>query len=142
MSSKRLKLGIRILLLLSATYIVAGVATEVVYYFLVPAQYFELYPGIGVFYLVMGIISFFSLIRYRNTSQTHLLNVYMFGRVVKLFLTIFFLIFYIFVFDPHKKAFALTMLANYVVFSGLELYIYSLFIRRMTKHEKKHKKHN
>ena len=142
MSSKRLKLGVKVLLLLCVTYIAVAIATEVVYYFLVPAAYFELYPGIGVFYLVMGIISFFLLARYRNTSQTHLLNVYMFGRMVKLFLTIFFLIFYIFVFDPHKKPFALTMLANYVVFSGLELYIYSLFIRRLTKHEKKHKKLN
>ena len=142
MSSKRVKLGVKILLLLSATYITVGIITEVVYYFLAPAGYFELYPAIGAFYLVMGFISFHSLVRYRNTSQTHLLNVYMFGRIVKLFLTIFFLLIYIFLFDPHKKPFALTMFANYIVFSGLELYIYSLFIRRLTKHEKKHKTHN
>ena len=142
MSSKRVKLGVKILLLLSATYIAVGIVTEVVYYFLVPARYFELYPAIGVFYFVMGLISFYSLVHHRNTSQTHLLNVYMFGRMVKLFLTILFLLIYIFLFDPHKKAFALTMFANYIVFSGLELYIYSLFIRRLTKHEKKHKAHN
>ena len=142
MSSKRFKLGVKILLLLCITYLAVAIATEVVYYFLVPAAYFEFYPAIGVFYLIMGIISFYTLVYHRNTSQAHLLNVYMLGRVVKLFFTIFFLIFYIYVFDPHKKAFALTMLAFYIVFSGLDLYIYSLFIRRMTKHEKKHKKHN
>ena len=142
MRSRKLKLGIKVLLLLCVTYIAVAIATETVYYFLVPTAYFELYPAIGTFYLIMGIISFCTLVYHRNTSQTHLLNVYMFGRMVKLFSTIFFLIFYIYAFDPHKKAFALTMLAYYIVFSGLELYIYSLFIRRMTKHEKKHKKHN
>ena len=142
MSSRKLKLGIKILLLLSATYIFIGVATEVVYYFLVPEGYFVLFPEIGVFYLFLGIISYYAMVHYRNTSQTQLLNVYMFGKMVKLFLTLLFLIIYIFLFDPHKKAFALTMLSNYLVFSALELYIYSLFIRRLTKHEKKHKKRN
>ena len=140
MSSRKLKLGIKALLLLSVTYIAVAIATEVVYYFLVPAQYFELFPEIGLFYLVLGIIFFYTLVYYRNTSQTHLLNVYMFTKMVKLFLTLLFIIIYIFIFDPHKRAFAMTMLANYIVFSGMDLYIYSLFIRRMTKHEKKHKK--
>ena len=142
MHTRKLKLGIKVLLLLSATYICVSIITEVIYYFLVPAAYFEFYPAIGVFYLVMGIVSFYTLAYHRNTSQAHLLNVYMLARVVKLFFTIFFLIFYIYVFEPHKKAFALTMLAFYIVFAGLDLYIYSLFIRRMTKHEKKQKKHN
>ena len=140
MHKRKLKLGIKILLLLCITYISVGVITEVVYYFLVPAGYFELFPEIGIFYLILGIISYYSLVHFRNTSQTDLLNVYMFGKISKLFLTLFFLILYIFIFEPHKTAFALTMLANYIVFSGLELYIYSLFIRRLTKHEKKHKK--
>ena len=142
MGLKRRKLGIKILLLLCVTYIAVAIATEVVYYFLVPAKYFELFPEIGVFYFVLGFIFFFTLVHYRNTTQTHLLNVYMFAKMVKLFLTLLFIIIYIFLFDPHKRAFAMTMFANYVVFSGLDLYIYSLFIRRMTKHEKKHKKHD
>ena len=142
MSSRKLKLGIRVLLLLCITYIAVAAATEVVYYFLVPAKYFELFPEIGVFYLAMGIIYYFTLIYYRNTTQTHLLNIYMFAKMAKLFLTLLFIVIYIFLFDPHKTAFAMTMLANYLVFSGVDLYIYSLFIRRMTKHEKKHKKHD
>jgi len=142
MGSRKLKLGIRILLLLSATYIAVSVITEVVYYFLVPASYYELYPAIGIFYLVTGIILYYALVRYRNTSHNELLHIYMYGKMVKLFLTIFFLIFYIYVLDPHKKAFALTMLANYLVFSGLELYIYFLFNKRLTKHEKKQKGHH
>jgi len=142
MGLKRRKLGIKILLILCVTYIAVAIVTEVVYYFLVPAKYFELFPEIGVFYFVLGFIFFFTLVHYRNTTQTHLLNVYMFAKMVKLFLTLLFIIIYIFLFDPHKRAFAMTMFANYIVFSGLDLYIYSLFIRRMTKHEKKHKKLN
>ena len=140
MNARKLKLGIKVLLLLFVTYIAVAIVTEVVYYFLVPAKYFELFPTIGAFYLVLGVIFYFTLVYYRNTTQTHLLNVYMFGRMVKLFLTLLFIIIYIFIFDPHKTAFALTMFANYIVFSGLDLYTYSLFIRRMTKHEKKYKK--
>jgi hypothetical protein len=139
MNARKLKLGIKALLLLCVTYIAVAIATEVAYYFLVPAKYFELFPGIGVFYLILGVIFFYTLVHYRNTTQTHLLNVYMFAKMVKLFLTLIFIVIYIFIFDPHKRAFAMTMLANYIVFSGMDLYIYSLFIRRLTKHEKKHK---
>ena len=138
MNTRKLKLGIKALLLLCVTYIAVAIATEIAYYFLVPAKYFELFPEIGVFYLILGVIFFYTLVHYRNTTQTHLLNVYMFAKMVKLFLTLIFIIIYIFIFDPHKKAFAMTMLANYIVFSGMDLYIYSLFIRRLTKHEKKH----
>ena len=141
MNARKLKLGIKVLLFLCITYIAVAIVTEVLYYFLVPAQYFELFPEIGVFYLILGIIFFYTLVHYRNTTQTHMLNVYMFAKMVKLFLTLLFIIMYIFIFDPHKKAFAMTMIANYVVFSGLDLYTYSLFIRRMTKHEKRNKKH-
>ena len=140
MHSRKLKLEFKVWLLLCVTYIGVAIVTEIIYYFLVPAKYFELFPAIGLFYLVMGVIFYFTLVYYRNTSQTQLLNVYMFGKMVKLFLTLLFIIIYIFLFHPHKTAFALTMLANYLVFSGVDLYTYSLFIRRMTKHEKKHKK--
>ena len=140
MGSRKLKLGIRVLLILCITYIAVAIVTETIYYFLVPAKYFVLFPAIGVFYLVLGVIFYFTLVYYRNTSQTHLLNVYMSGKMVKLFLTLLFIIIYIFLFHPHKTAFSLTMFANYIVFSGVDLYTYSLFIRRMTKHEKKHKK--
>ena len=142
MHTRKLKLGIKILLLLSITYISVSIITEVVYYYLVPAKYYELFPAIGAFYLVTGVISYYSMVRYRNSSHDKLLNVYMYGRMLKLFLTIFFLIFYIFLVEPqNKRAFALTMIANYLVFSGLELYIYSLFNKRLTKHENKHKEH-
>ena len=142
MYARKYKLGARVLLLLCATYLTVAIATEIVYYFLVPARYFELFPAIGIFYFFLGILFFFSLVHYRNTSQTQLLNVYMLGKMVKLFLTLLFIITYLFIFHPHKRAFAMTMFANYIVFSGVDLYIYSLFIRRLTKHEKKHKKHN
>ena len=141
MNKRKFKLGVKILIILSIAYIAVAAATELVYYFLVPAKYFELFPEIGVFYLILGVIFYYTLVHYRNTTQTHLLNVYMSAKMVKLFLTLLFIIIYIFLFDPHKKAFAMTMLANYIVFSGVDLYNYSLFIRRMTKHEKKQKKH-
>ena len=142
MRTKKLKLGIKILLMLCVTYIGISVLTEVVYYFVVPEQYFKAYPSIGVFYLVMGIISYYSMVHHRNTSHDYLLNVYMFGRMIKFFTTVFFLLFYIFIIDPdNKKAFALTMIVYYIVFSGLELYIYTLFNHRISKHEEKHKKY-
>ena len=142
MWTKKLKLGIRILLILCATYIGISILTEMVYYFVVPEQYYKTYPSIGIFYLVMGIISYYSMVHYRNTSHDHLLHVYMFGRMIKLFLTILFLLLYIYLVEPdNKKAFALTMIAYYIVFSGLELYVYSLFNNRITKHENKHKKY-
>lgn len=142
MRLRKLKLGIRILLLLTATYVAVSFITEVIFYYIVPTKDLKLYPIIGLFYLVTGIIVNYSLIHYRNTSQIKLLNVYMGGRIIKLFLTILFLVLYIYFFNPYKKAFALTMIANYFVFSGLELYIYSLYNKRLINHEKKHKEHH
>ena len=142
MKAKKIKLGIRILLILSISYIAVCILTEAMYYFLVPERYYASYPAIGGFYLVMGVISFYSMVHYRNTSHDHLLHVYMFGRMIKFFLTVFFLLFYIFFVSPdNKKAFAMIMITYYIVFSGLELYIYSLFNNRITKHENKHKKY-
>jgi hypothetical protein len=142
MKTKKIKLGIRILLILSITYIGVCVLTEAVYYFLVPERYYASYPAIGGFYLVMGVISYYSMVHYRNTSHDHLLHVYMFGRMVKFFLTMFFLLFYIFIIAPdNRKAFAMITIVYFFVFSGLEMYIYSLFNNRITKHEKKHKKY-
>ena len=142
MRTKKLKLGIRILLILCITYLGISILTEVVYYFVVPEHYYRFYPAIGIFYLVMGVISYYSMVHYRNTSHDYLLNVYMFGRMIKFFTTVFFLLFYIFIINPeNNKAFALTMIVYYIVFSGLELYIYTLFNHRISKHEQKHKKY-
>jgi len=143
MRTRKLKLGIKILLMLCITYIGICVLTEVVYHFVVPEEhYHRVYPSIGVFYLVMGIISYYSMVHHRNTSHDYLLNVYMFGRMIKFFTTVIFLLFYIFIINPeNKNAFALTMIVYYIVFSGLELYIYTMFNHRISKHEKKHKKY-
>ena len=143
MHTRKIKLGIKVLLLLSITYIAVIALTEAIYYFLVPSEYFGLYPAIGAFYLVTGIISYYLMVHYRNTSHDKLLNVHMYGRIIKLFLTIFFLIIYIYLVEPqNKKAFALTTITNYFVFAGVELYIFSLFNKRLTKHENKHKEHH
>lgn len=139
MRSIKLKLGIKILLILSSTYIGISIITGLIFYYLVPIKDFKSYPAIGLFYLVTGIIFNYSLIHYRNTSQTQLLNIYMGGRMVKLTLTVLFLILYLYFFHPYKTAFALTVIANYFVFSGLELYIYSMYNKRLIKHEKKQK---
>lgn len=139
MRSLKIKLGIKILLLLSATYIAVSIITGLVVYYLIPINDFKAYPVIGLFYLATGIVMNYALIHYRNTTQVKLLNVYMGGRMIKLFLTILFLILFTYYFSPYKKAFALTTIAYYFVFSGLELFIYSIYNKRLIKHEQKHK---
>lgn len=139
MRSIKLKLGIKILLLLVAAYAGISIITGLIFYFLIPSKYFDLYPAIGLFYLITGIIFYYSMIHNRNTSQVKLLNVYMIGRVIKLFFTTLFLILYIKFFNPQKMVFAIMMICNYFVFAGLELYTYSLFNKRLIKHEKKQK---
>lgn len=139
MRSIKLKLGIKILLLLTTTYLVISIATGFIFYYLIPSEYFKYYPFVGLFYLLTGYMFYYSMIRSRNTTQVKLLNVYMAGRMIKLFLTILFLTLSIYFLHPHKRAFALMVIGNYIVFSGLELHIYSLFNKRLIKHEKKQK---
>lgn len=139
MRSIKIKLGIKILLLLTATYFAISLCTGLIFHFWVPTEHFEYYPFVGLFYLLTGYLFYYSMIRNRNTTQIKLLNVYMAGRMIKLFLTILFLILSIYFLHPHKRAFALMVIGNYIVFSGLELYTYSLFNKRLIKHEKKQK---
>lgn len=137
----RIRLGIRILLLLCAFYIAISVIIEAIFHFFFPTGYCSQHFIIGLFFLVSGVIFNYSMIYYRNTDQTRLLNVYMTGRMIKFFFTILFLFFSIYYFKPNKTAFALITLVNYFIFSALELYIYSLYNKRLIKHEKKQKEH-
>lgn len=139
MRSIKIKLGIKILILLTATYAAISIITGLIFHFLIPSERIDIYLVIGLFYLIAGILFNYSMIYYRNTSQVKLLNVYMIGRVIKLFFTTLFLILYIKFFNPHKMAFALMVISNYFVFAGLELHTYSLFNKRLIKHEKKQK---
>jgi hypothetical protein len=136
-----LKLWVRILLLLIATYITISILSEVIFYYFVPIRTYRFWPVIGLFYLITGIIVNFSLFYYRDTTQIKLLNIYMGGRIIKLALTILFLVLYVYLMHLQKEAFVLTMIINYFIFSGLELYIYSLYNKRLAKHEKKKNEH-
>ncbi|MDD2437227.1 MAG: hypothetical protein PHG27_04235 [Massilibacteroides sp.] len=135
-----LKLWLRLLLLLIIVYLTINILSELIFYYFVPVRTYRFCPIIGLFYLVTGIIVNFSLFYYRNTTQLKLLNIYMSGRIIKLALTVLFLVLYIYFLHPQKVAFVLTTIANYFIFSGLELYIYSLYNKRLAKHEKRQKK--
>ena len=134
-----LKLKLKIFILLIITYLTVGLVSTVIFSFLLPENYFHAYPAIGLFYLVTGVLLNMSLNRARWEKPDKLLNIYMMGRMIKFVLTIVFLLVGGAMLGPgpERKTFALSLICNYFVYTGLELYIYYQYNKRITRNAKK-----
>jgi hypothetical protein len=118
--------------LLSLVYLSIGGLGELIFYFLFPTHFFKLYFVIILFYWIVGITTNFFLDRTCTSKNDKLLTIFMLSRMVKFFLTIVFLAVMIKVVFSNKDqiAFAIAVMANYVLYTSLELYIYYLYNKR------------
>ncbi len=134
-----LKLRLKIYTLLIISYLAVGLLSTVVFSVLLPENYFRAYPAIGIFYLVTGLLLNMSLDRTRWQRPDKLLNIYMMGRMVKFVLTIVFLLVGggLISSVPERKTFAISLVCNYFVYTGLELYIYYQYNKRITRNANK-----
>jgi len=139
MKRLKLKLGLKIFLLLTVVYLSIWLAGELLLYLVLPAKYFHQYISVAIFFWVLGIYLNFKMILVANTTHTDILNAYMTGKMIKIGLSIAFLLAYLMIFQPDKYPFVISFMCNYVLYSALELYIYSLYTKRLSKHEHKHK---
>ncbi|MDH6304754.1 cbb3-type cytochrome oxidase subunit 3 [Parabacteroides sp. PF5-5] len=132
------KLNIRLYGLLSAAYLATGIIGALVFIYLIPIlDYFELYPVIPVFYWLTGMILNNALDRCRSWNPGQLTNVYMMCRMIKFLFTIIFLLVCIHFVGDDRKSFAISIMFNYLLYTGLELYIFYLYNKREKKYDSK-----
>ncbi len=125
------KLRPKIYLMLTAIYLVVGSLSLLLFYIVTPQRYFGIYPSVDVFYWAFGMVLTYFLDRSRVQHPDRLLNVFMMCRAVKLFLIIAFLILGIRGIGLDRVTFTISMMCNYLIYSGLELYIYYRFNKQL-----------
>lgn len=130
-------LTLRLTIIVTTVYTLVGVAAWALFKFIIPQQHFGYFPSIGIFFLANGLLLNYVLNATKNSHPKHLLNVYMLSRVIKLMLTVIFLLFYVKLVGESNVAFAITLMAFYIVYMILELYIYFLYEKRRKANEKK-----
>ncbi len=128
-----LKVQIKIYLILTLCYLAVAVLSGLLLWWLTPLNYYSgAFPLIDVFYFLCGIAMNYFLNRtyYRNPDK--LLNVYMFFRFGQFILTLVFLVVGLMVFNYPRLPFVIALLANYFIYTALEVYIYYRYNKRIT----------
>jgi hypothetical protein len=114
----------------------AGLLSGLAFYFFIPQYYFNFYPVIIAFYWIGGVLLNAVLSLNHNAKPDRLLNVYMMGRMIKFLLTIIFLLAYVLCASENRVSFAVALMANFFIYTGLEIFIYYLYTKPALKHAK------
>jgi hypothetical protein len=112
-----------------------GLLSSLAFYFLIPQYYFNFYPVIVAFYWIGGTILNAILALSRNAKPDRLLNIYMMGRMIKFLLTIIFLLVYVLCNAENCVPFAIALMTNFFIYTGLEIVIYYLYTKPSLKAE-------
>jgi hypothetical protein len=127
-----LRLRFHMLRLLSLAYLAATLAGVLLLWLFTPERLFAVYPAVYVFYWLCGVAMTWFLDKCRANHHDRLLNVFMIFHGVKFLLTILLLIAGVLVLQLPKVVFSVSLIFNYFVYSGLELYIYHRYNHRVT----------
>ncbi len=129
------RLKLKMFIMLSLVYLSVGLLGGMLFYFLFPEYYFHAYPAIVIFYWATGIITNYVFDHNKNAKPEKLLSMFMMSRMIKFVLTLIFLaiIVKLVLEEQYEVVFAITLMCNYILYTSLELYIYYLYNKRLTK---------
>lgn len=127
---------VQVFFFFSTVYLGIGLLSGVIYYFFISQYYFNFYPAIIAFYWIGGVALNAILALSHNTKPDRLLNIYMMGRMIKFLLTIIFLLVYVLCTSENRVPFAMALMANFFLYTGLEIFIYYLYTKPALKNEK------
>jgi hypothetical protein len=113
-----------------------GLLSGMIFYFFISQYYFNFYPAIIAFYWIGGVILNAILARSHDTKPDKLLNIYMMGRMIKFLLTIIFLLVYVLCATENRVPFAIALMSNFFIYTGLEIFIYYLYTKPALKNAK------
>lgn len=132
---RKLIVRLRFKMYLLLTLVYAGVAllSTLLFIVLIPSKYFGVYPLIDVFYWLCGVgmTLFLDRARRRSCSPDGLLKVFMIFRGIKFLLTVGLLAVGVHGLGMERISFAISLMCNYFVYSGLELYVYHRYTKRL-----------
>ena len=113
--------------------IVSGVGVGLFIRFVLPEHYFGWYPVIPVYFYVFGWYYIMMFDNCRKYSSGKTLSIYLGMKVVKMLLSLLFLLFYILFVKVHKEDFVLTFFLFYLLSLTYESSFFYLFELNLKK---------
>ena len=129
-----MKSRIKSFLLLSVVYLVIGMGGGFILESFISDEYFRIYPAIIIFFWAFGLV--LNLAMEGKNVYSDLFQIFFNGKILKLLFTFIFLVVYVYATDAEKKPFAISLMCNYLIYTILEIYIFSLYSKRIAKNEK------
>ena len=115
---------LKVYLLLAAVYLALGVLSGFTLHLIFPEDYSSLYPAIITFYFMVGAALNYWLYWGHQRCATTMLNAFMMVRMVKLVLTIAFLLVGVMAFKHPRVPLAISLMVGYFLSTGIELFIF------------------
>ena len=128
------RLKIRIYLLLTVIYVAVALAGLLLLQLLTPGGHPGYYPWINAFFWLCGMTMTYRLDRCRcGRRPERMLNTFLSFRAMKLILSLVLLFVGVRVLGLPRVTFSVAVMGNFIIYSALEIYIYSRFIRMRTE---------
>lgn len=116
-------------------FIIVGMVGGWIYSQAFPQNYFNGYPAIPVYFLMMGIASINILERGRGKSPVRMLQIYMLVRVVRMIVSLLFMVVYCLAVREEALTFMLTFIVYYLIYIIYD----SWFFYKLEGNQKKEK---
>lgn len=112
---------------------VTGVIGGIIFYNVLPKEYFPWYPAIPTFYYLFGILFVWVLKHCKKRTDHQLLNIYLGMRMLKFFATLVFMGIYMWCIDEKDKEFVITIGVFYFIYLVVETGFYFEFEKSLKK---------
>ena len=118
------KLRRRFILLLVLFIVVVSIGSWLILNMFFPHLLFQDYPLVPLFFLIVGVVSIYTLTELKLDKPNKLINTFMLVRGVKMFFAIILALAYWKVNSADIKSFAIALVVFYLFYLFLETYIY------------------
>ena len=118
------KLRRRFILLLVLFIVVVSIGSWLILNMFFPHLLFQDYPLVPLFFLIVGVVSIYTLTKLKLDKPNKLINTFMLVRGVKMFFAIILALAYWKVNSADIKSFAIALVVFYLFYLFLETYIY------------------
>jgi len=123
----------QLILSLFAKIAVIGIIGRLVFYWGFPSFYFQWYPLIPAYFLLLGLLMSMVMYHYSKYKSEKILTAYMMSRAIKIVITVGCLLLYYWLIRDNMAAVLLTTLVFYFLYLMVETWIFFRF-EKMTRH--------
>ena len=130
MRKMTLRIKPKMYITLTLVYLVTALVSEFLARLITPNDYYGFFPSIAFFFWACGMALNGLLDRHLRVKPAEMMNTYMLFRLGKLTLTLLFLVVGVMAIGFPRLPFAISILGNYLIYSGLEIYIFYHYNKR------------